>query len=151
MTCDAYAPPHTGVTVHHMNLLVLDLACLRFHRTGDELAVHAPDLGELARCRVAPGTSDREAVFQVLDEALAVARIPTSAGSIPVGLYNPLSAEIAIGAVPDTESFTDTEPITLAAYGTIAEYVDGVVHVDGRTLRPVTATVARVAVHLNRY
>jgi hypothetical protein len=92
---------------------------------------------------VSPGVSDREAVFQVLDQALNTS-IEGPNGLGRLALYNPFTAQIAYGSIPDTTTFTDREPIALDGEGT-AGYVTGdVLTIAGRELAALDPSLDEV-------
>lgn len=130
-----------------MDLLILDLATMsyRFESDRSVLVVAAPGWPELVRAQMPAGVSDREAVFLGLDAVLASGRVPTSSGWAAVGLYNPLSAEVAVDPIPDTISFWDGQPIEIPAGGLAASLRDGILVLDdGRQIMPTEETALAV-------
>ena len=132
-----------------MDVIVFDLAQLQFRRApapsgaGSVLSVRAPHVGVLYEYAVDDGVSDREAVFRALDEMLARLELPASDGSWhPVALANPFSHQVAFGAVPHTEVFTDGAPLELRAFGSLARLEDGVLVIGDRAL-PLSRLDAR--------
>jgi hypothetical protein len=69
-------------------------------------------------------TPRREFVFQVLDRTLKTGRLTRvdaqgAPGRLGVALYNPYTAEVAVGAVPTTRAFSRGAPLPLPAGGLV--------------------------------
>lgn len=133
------------VGMTHTQVLVIDLAVLRFEWGDARRSINAwtPARRLLATVAVAEGCSEREAVFNVLDAALA-APVVTEHGPAQLGLYNPFSAQIALSPVPDTLSYSDRRPIVLDEEGSIAELHGDVLVLDGRELEALEPNLAEV-------
>lgn len=122
------AGPRT-VTAMEPSLWVFDLAELRFAWGAERTSVTVRDSrGELlATAAVAPGATVREAAFIATDAALRTARVVRDVDgtlqSFPVAFYNPLTAHVGVGAVPDTQVYVG-DPVPLPAGGAPAT-VDG--------------------------
>lgn len=109
-------PGNTGT-----GIVVFDMAHLMFCRANGLLTVSAPHVGVLAQFRCDDSCSDREAVFRVLDVVLCDVELPSADDSwCKVGLYNPLTFQIAFGAIPATVVFGDGFPIVVNSCGTVA-------------------------------
>jgi len=126
-------PDMTAAIIRSRNVLVLDMATIRF-RWGPEKATCAAvtSRGEvLAVVETArddagnldvPGTA-----YRAFDEALgsgSVLRVLDDGSAVPVrheiALYNPFTGEVAIGAVPATITFADGRPVELDPAGVTA-------------------------------
>lgn len=118
---------------------MFDLSALTFRRSSTgTVYLSFPGLQDALGCRPREGASERETVFEILDTALGELDVPAADGSWRrVALYNPLTAQVAVGAVPDTETFTDSEPLTLDLHGTYASLCGGVLVIGGRELPPL--------------
>lgn len=126
--------------------MLWDLGTLTYARPEPtRVIVSAPGFPELLVVSVPKVASDREAVFIALDHVLGQARVPEVGGMIPVGLYNPLSADIAVGATPNTTTYGDGEPIALPHAGLIASVENDLLTVDDRVLLPRVTSWASVA------
>jgi hypothetical protein len=126
-------------------IVVFDLAVLRFEWGPDRASMTAWSPGRklVGTCGIEPGTSDREAVFKVLDQALdTVVEGPDGPGR--PALYNPFTAQIAYGSVPSTLTFTDREPLELDTEGTAGYVEDGVMVIGDRRLESVDAGLHEV-------
>lgn len=141
-----------------MDVIVFDLAQLQFRRTpapsgaGSVLSVRTPHIGVLYEHVLDAAVSDREAVFHALDQMLASFELPANDGSwCPVALANPFSHQVAFGAVPHTEVFTDGAPLELRTFGSLARLEDGVLVIGERTLSRMhldaRSTQASLAAH----
>lgn len=134
---------------------MFDLAALRFVRsaTGDSLSALAGTGELLAVIDVAPGTAEREAALAALDAALDRARVPRESVLLPgqrvrtrVALYNPYSAEVAVGSLPDTVAYGDGRPLELPATGALGVLDGEVLTVGARALarrEPTPASLSR--------
>lgn len=84
-------------------------------------------------------TSVEEAAFLVQDAALATARLKRNdeVGARTLrrlALYNPYTAQVALGSVPRTEVYTDNKALALPADGAVASSEDGLLWVGERVL-----------------
>jgi hypothetical protein len=97
----------------------------------------------IGTCSVLPGVSDREAVFQVLDQALnTTIEGPNGIGRL--ALYNPFTSQIAYNSVPNTITFTDREPIDLDSEGTAAVLTGEKMKIAGREFYVVDPSLDEV-------
>lgn len=124
-----------------MQVIIYDVASLRYQwDSGRTTATASNAAGEvLASVDCAPGTSDREAAFLAMDAALAGARLRrTDARGVQsyrrVALYNPFTAQVALGSVPRTQVFSDGQALELEAGGSEAVVADGALWVGSRVL-----------------
>ena len=124
-----------------MDVIVFDMSQFRFVRqtpvsdAGSVLRVEAPHAGTLGVYPLVEGVSDREAVFEALDDLLAHLEMPGRSGQwFKVALYNPLSCQIAFAPVPDTMVFTDQLPLDIPACGVTAVIEGDRMDVQGRLL-----------------
>ena len=118
------------------SLLVLDLGSLRFERLpgSDRVAAFTASRRLLGAVSVEQDTTEREAVFQLLDHLLASGVPDVDAVTHVCALYNPVTWQVALHAVPDTVSYGDHIPLTLDPEGTLGYVEDGVLNVAGRRL-----------------
>lgn len=116
-----------------MRYLILDMASVRTQIAGGRASVSALTCrGEvLSTVVLSEQTSDAEAVFQVFDDALDRCQLTrpdpqdlTQLCRARVALYNPFTAHISVGGVPDTRVFTDNALLQLPPEGLLAELVD---------------------------
>lgn len=122
-------------------LFLWDLGTLTYSRPEpDQVIVSAPGVPELLIATVPTIASDREAVFVALDQVLSSARVPTVDGLIPVGLYNPLSADVAVGGTPYTTSYTDGEPLEIDEHGALVALDEHTLVLGDRALTPRTSS-----------
>jgi hypothetical protein len=123
-----------------MRVCVFDLASLRFSRTSDRGTARVRTAaGELlASTRGGAALTDRQVAAALCDQALAGARVIRSVDgcdeAVPVGFYNPFSAEVAIGALPATAAYSDGRAVPLAVDGTVAALDGDRLHLAGRLL-----------------
>lgn len=134
-----------------MDVCILDLASLRYQRNREHtsLTVYSALREVLAVLEVDPGLDERELAFLGCDAALERARLvrvdPVRGRSrLRVALYNPYTAEVSLGAIPDTRAFTDESPLLVPEDGLVAS-LDGSgassrLVVAGRELVPVEHT-----------
>lgn len=120
------------------NVLIVDMSTMRFQWNPDHTACSALTArGELVAVIevVDPDADPGEIAYALLDAALDRGQVlrpdPSDPGnpgarvSYRVALYNPFSAEISLGAVPNTVTFTDHEPVSLETDGLPAVAVAG--------------------------
>lgn len=142
--------PRTGTTP----VVVFDLAMLRFEwagaRTG--VTVWTPARRLLAAWEAPEGEqiSEREAVFQALDRVLELPLL-IDGTEHQVALYNPYTSQIALSPVPDTLTFTDGDPLELAAEGSIAALTQDAMTIDGRRLARLDVDFASVSAVLSAH
>lgn len=131
-----------------MELIICDLATLRYqwvaHRTRLQAVTARGEF--LAAVDVRAGVDEREAAFLACDAALGRGWVRRDGRRLRVGLYNPYSAEVAVGALPDTAVFADQAPVALPVDGAVAVLDDGaepaIVLGDGRRLPRQARTYA---------
>lgn len=126
--------------------MVFDMAQLAISRhpapAGELLRVDLPHAGTLTEVRIEEGVSRREGLFRAMDDMLANLEMPSADGSwCSVGLYNPLTHQIAFRAVPETEVYTDGSLLEIPLYGMPARLGDDVLHVGARALPRLVANV----------
>lgn len=145
-------------TVLSVNVLVVDLAVVDCRLSGADVEVHVPGLGVVSRVPLlgppdagvsaapaaAGGLSRREAVFRALDAALDSARVPVGRSWARLAFYNPLSAEVAVDAVPRTVAFCCSAPLELPLEGALGVVADGTLRVAGLELYPRSDEFAHV-------
>lgn len=124
-----------------MNTIIYDMASLKYRWNADKsaLSVFSPQAELLAQVQCPKGTSDREGVFLVLDAALASARIKRNdaggaRGLRRLALYNPYTAQVALGSVPRTETYGDGHTLSIPAEGLPGRIEDGLLWVSDRVL-----------------
>ena len=107
------------------------MASLKFRWNTDKsvLSVSSPQAELLAQVHCPEGTSEREAAFLALDAALASARIKRTepGGSRALrrlALYNPYTAQVAVGSVPRTETYGDGHTMDIPLEGLPARIED---------------------------
>jgi hypothetical protein len=122
-----------------VELIVFDLSTLSFRRSADGMVyLSLPGLADVVGRRPGPDASERETVFEVLDAALGELSIPAADGTWRrPAFYNPLTAQVAVGAIPSTETFSDSAPIALDLHGTNASLRNGLLIVGTRELPPL--------------
>jgi len=126
----------------HTDVILFDMAQLAFSRVGDGLLlrVEIANVGILAEVPLRKATSHREGIFEALDSMLATLEVPSSRGRWrKAALYNPLTAQVAFKAVPETVVYTDGRPLTIPAYGLQGALDDEVLRLDGRELPRLVA------------
>lgn len=138
--------PVSGPPSEGMNIVVFDMAQLAVSRRsstgGDLLRVDLPNVGTLVEVRVEEGVSRREGLFLAMDDMLANLEMPSADGSwCRVGLYNPLTHQIAFRPVPDTEVYTDGSSLEVPLYGLPACIEEEALLVGLRTLPRLVANV----------
>jgi len=129
-----------------MDVTVIDMGTLQFAWDADshEVVVQSDGLGILLRTAIAEQTSDREAIFTALDRVLDQVRLPDPDGQWrPVALYNPLSGQVSVGALPETEVY-GTDLVELSPFGTPARCVDGHLVADRWELQRVVPDIAAI-------
>lgn len=129
------------------HLVVLDLASLRLHRTGNRVDV-LTCAGELiCSVRASDGEPARLVAFRAFNAALEH-RLPrafiTADGHVDlvaaaVALYNPATGQVAVGAIgkdtQDTATFSDGRPLPLSSDGETATCEGAELHIGERRLR----------------
>lgn len=137
------------------DVLVLDMSSLRFRWTTPErgcVSVLSTREEVLAVIDADPSEPLATIAFRAMDDALARATVLRADPHHPAGpplrlavaLYNPLTGEVSLGAVPATVAYTAGERLTVDAAGTLARTSvddDGetVLVVGDLTLHPVRA------------
>lgn len=133
-------------TVTGVRYVVFDLSTLIFGVSpeGVTLSLRTADRVLLGSCELQAGQSRSEAVFQLLDDVLDRCVLPGDEPS-RVAFYNPFTGDVALGAVPDTISFSAGGPLELAAAGTAATFDGGVLTLEsGLCLVPVEPSADRL-------
>lgn len=130
-----------------MDIVVFDMAQLAISRRtapeNDLLRVDLPNVGTLAEVRIGRTVSRREGLFMALDDMLANLEMPSADGSwCRVALYNPLTLQIAFRSVPDTEVYTDGDPLEIPLYGATARLAGGALLLGSRELPRLVANVS---------
>lgn len=125
--------------------MVYDLATLRFEWLvgSRRLGAFTPSRRLLGAREIVDGTSDREAVFELLDQLLADG-VAGDEGQVSCALYNPTTWQVAVHAIPDTESFGDHIPLDIAPDGVLAQMTSGVLVVGNRRLAPLERSMLLV-------
>ena len=115
-----------------MRYVVFDMSSLVFGVSpeGSTLSVRTADRVLLGSIELPPGVSRAEWCFRLLDDVLARC-VLTERQNARVALYNPYSAEVAVGAVPHTTVFSASTPLPLDAAGTDADLDGGVLTLAG--------------------
>ena len=116
--------------------VVFDLGSLRFEwlASSRTLAALTPSRRQLGSLDIASDTSDREAVFELLDHLLAVGATDLGGQTVACALYNPVTWQTAVRPVPETRSYGDHVPLTLDPEGSPAVLHNGVFTVTNRRL-----------------
>jgi hypothetical protein len=129
-----------------MDFWVYDLASLRFRpdRAAGRLSVLTSAGELLASVELQNGTSDREAAFRALDDALAHGRLVRPDGTRALAFLNPYSNQVAVDAIPDTVSYQASDDLRLGELGAPAVLRDGLLEIEGQTLVPVTPDMTSV-------
>lgn len=150
----AFEPECTREGGSHLapvDLCILDLASLRYqrNRARTSVTVYSALREVLAVVDTPADMDDREVAFLAADAALSTARlvrIDPERGRVRarLGLYNPYTAEVSVGAVPETKVFSDEELLELPEAGLLGR-LEGKgsqvrLEVPGRTLIPVEHT-----------
>jgi hypothetical protein len=129
-----------------MELWLMDLSSLRFSWgvRGSSLTVLSARREALGVIKVEKSVTLEEAATQGFDAALGrgrVERVSAEAGrgQFPICLYNPFTAEVALGALPKTRVFTDRSPLSIEPDGQLARLDESGLWVEGRCLNEVVA------------
>lgn len=124
-------------TVSDVNYVLFDMGSLRFGMDAERrmLVVRTANMELLGSAAVPDGRSLGEAAFQLLDDLLDRCILPRP-GAPRVAFYNPITAEVAIGAVPNTQVFSCGDLLELDPAGSAATLVDGVLNLGKRLLLP---------------
>lgn len=99
-----------------------------------------------------PSEDVRVVAYRALDAALDRGRVQRLRAdgrtvTVPVAVYNPFSAEVSVGPVPHTVTFTDEDPLPVPAEGCMVNVHGGRgrrVEVAGRTLLPRELTLTEM-------
>ena len=136
-----------------MDLWVFDLASLRFRADTDarSLSVSSAAGEVLATVNIPEGTSEREAVFLVLDAALDEGRLIREGNTLEIAFANPFTNQVAVGGVPDTVAYSDGEPIDIKAAGIGSTLRNGILSIESRSLIPVEKAMVTVAAALSAH
>jgi hypothetical protein len=119
---------------------LLDMAGIRFSwaKGSSALSVFSSRLEVLAVVRLDPCLTTEEMALRGLDAVLGGGRVervlPGGRESFPLGLYNPYTAEVAIGGMPKTRTYSDRAPMELGEEGCLAEIQGDLIVVEGRCL-----------------
>ena len=137
------------------DVLVLDMASMRFSWSPDRTALALlTQRGEMVTVVDTQPTADpREEAFNALDHALGKGKVlrtrpgdPTGRVKYQIAFYNPYTAEVTVGRVPDTVALGDGELLPLPPDGAPAVLErrgeDVVLRIGHRTLTPRSATFA---------
>jgi hypothetical protein len=136
-----------------VNVVIYDMASLDFQwgagqRTVRLVTGHGNALSWLD---LEAGLDLRDVAFLACDDALERARVAMPTGSAGesrrlrcrVGLYNPYTAQISIGAVPRTKVFDGAGALAIAAQGLLGELNDDELHLaDGHILQATTGSMS---------
>lgn len=117
------------------SFLVFDLSTLRFEWLvgSRRLGAFTPSRRLLGAREIPQDTSDREAVFELLDQLLSDG-VPGDEGQVSCALYNPTTWQVAVHSIPDTVSFGDHIPLDLEFDGSAAVLSAGVFVIGNRRL-----------------
>lgn len=120
---------------------VVDISTLIFERGAGRIVVRLSTGEGLRVVPVDLHADERELAAQACDETLRHARIwrLSDAGrgcEAAVALYNPLSAQVVVGAIPDCVIFQADEPLELDPSGTLGVIVDDHLVIGTQTLAP---------------
>lgn len=128
--------PTSTPRVDPIPVLVLDLATLRFAWQAERsvLALLSAPGELLAVVDCAPGTTERQGAFAVLEEAAATARLVREGVEYRVAFYNPYTAEVSFDATVANRVFAARTPLTLAAAGAPASITGDTLTLAGRQL-----------------
>jgi hypothetical protein len=129
-----------------MDYWVFDLASLRYRSDPDSgrLSVLTAAGEILASIEVEETTSEREAVFRALDDALSHGRLVRAGGAVPVAFLNPYSNQVAVDAIPDTVTYQSEDTLDLGDMGKPAILRDGLLQIDGQHLVPITPDMGSI-------
>jgi len=132
---------------------VYDLSSLRFQVDNEARTLSALSAtGELlATVDVPDSTSEREAIFLVLDSALDSAKVIRDDGAFAIAFANPYTNQVACGAIPDTVAYGDNEILELPPSGVPASICNGVLQLMNRELLPIDAGMASVSSALSAH
>lgn len=139
-----------------VNVVIYDLATLelRWGERRETVRLYSADGVLLSALEVAPGERARETAFRAADDALARARVPLPAGPgrARVGLYNPFTGQVSLGATPHTAVYGADRPLVVPASGLAAVAAEGALVLGDGTRVPAAHTswrdlTRRVAAH----
>lgn len=130
-----------------MEYVIFDLASLRyrFAPANTHVTVLAPTGEVLSSVPLAPHHSETEAAFIATDTALSASRLMRDTTRCRVAFYNPHSAVVCVAPVPDTEIYTDSEPLVVPPNGLRACVSEGILHIGARELALAMSTPASVS------
>ena len=126
--------------------MIYDLAslALRWGPSRASLTLEAGDGTLLSVIDAAPDQSPRELAFLAADDALARARVsrPDRPGGydgtthrLRIGLYNPFTGQVSVGATPRTAVYAGTSPLSVTVRGLYAVVdTESLTLTDGRVL-----------------
>jgi hypothetical protein len=146
------------------DIVVVDMSSLRLmvdrgresvtvaHGLEPIVVVPLREIAELLPAASGPADESRlrEAVFLLMDRALASGRLTrvtdaAIATRLPVALYNPHTAEVAVGPVPTTRAYSAGVPLPLPESGLVCQLSgDMLVWGDGTELREQNRTFAQM-------
>ena len=142
------SPLHPAGTLARMAdtrdpILILDMATLRFVRPAGRGATRVTTRTGLMLASVHPraGEADADLAFRCMDAALRTAQVmvidPATQARrcVHVGLYNPLSGDVAVGATPHTVTFTSGGTVDLDPDGTYGVHDEDELTIAGQTLK----------------
>src|SRR5674476_774856 len=106
-------------TATDMEYVIFDLASLRyrFAPSNTHVTVLAPTGEVLSSVPLSPHHSESEAAFISTDAALSSARLVRGTVRCRVAFYNPNTAVVVVGPLPDTLVYSDSEPLEIPATG----------------------------------
>lgn len=133
--------------MRRVNHLIFDLAGLRYvwNSTRSRITVRNSDGTHLGTVDVTYGTSDPVAAHLANEDALDRGRVRRGGSLHRIGLYNPHTAEISLGAGNKLRVFSDDAVVELDATGTPAVLDGDTLRIGGRDLRVVDIDHARMS------
>lgn len=115
-----------------MDVLLLDMASILFKKYDKVLVTLAPTGDLLATSPLL--YSDEASTYLALNTVLDEARVVYKGTRLPVALYNPITAEIIIGAVPKGKVFSDSSPIVFPTKGIMVSVNSATICIQDRTI-----------------